>query len=62
MEKANKVLREELKAKGIPYWQLAVVIGVNETTIVRWMRTPLSEDKVARIRAAIVDITENKED
>ena len=33
MGKANQPLRDELKEKGIPYWQIAKYVGVNETTI-----------------------------
>lgn len=58
MEKANKCLREELRAKNIPFWQVAQYVGVNETTIVRWLRVPLSSEQAERIYTAVNRIVE----
>lgn len=58
MEKANKCLREELRAKSIPFWQVAQYVGVNETTIVRWFRVPLSSEQTERIYTALNRIDE----
>lgn len=61
MGKANQPLRNELKEKGIPYWQIAKHVGVNETTIVRWLRVPLIPEQAERIRVAIGEIIELRE-
>lgn len=36
---------EGLKASGIKHWELAVAIGVDETTICRWLRKELPDEK-----------------
>lgn len=56
MGKANQSLRDELSVKHIPYWELAKSVGVHESTIIRWMRVPLSPENMARIRIAINEI------
>ena len=61
MEKANQLLRDELKEKGVPYWQIAQYIGVHETTILRWLRTPLIPEQTERIRIAVDEIIEVRE-
>lgn len=55
---SNSELRAELKAAKIPYWQIAGKLGVHENTIVRRMRTELSDadrkafyDAIAEIKA-----------
>lgn len=53
MMKANQALRKKLNENGITYWQLAEYIGVHENTIVRWMRTPLSQEHEQLIRYAM---------
>ena len=61
MGKANQSLRDELAMKHIPYWQLAEAVGVHESSIIRWLRTPLSPENTARIRIAINEIMELRE-
>lgn len=56
MGKANQPLRTELKEKGIAYWQVAAYIGVHETTLLRWLRTPLSNEKYVSIQNAVQHI------
>ncbi len=55
---SNTELRAELKAAKIPYWVIAQKLGVHENTIVRRMRTELSDadrkafyDAIAEIKA-----------
>ena len=61
MGKANQSLRDELSMKHIPYWQIAEIVGVHESTVIRWMRVPLSPERIARIRIAINEIMELRE-
>ena len=42
---ANKIVREELKQRGVRHWELAHAIGVSEQTLVRWLRFELDEDR-----------------
>lgn len=43
--KANQEIRKALKASGMKHWELAVAIGVDETTICRWLRKELPDEK-----------------
>lgn len=52
----NVALRQYLKEKKIYWWQVASQIGVAESTIVRWLRTPLSEEQEQAIRMAIAEL------
>lgn len=60
MKKCNQSLREELKEKNVPYWQIAKFVGVCENTIVRWLRVPLTEEQAERIQVAVNRIVESR--
>lgn len=60
MEKCNQSLREELKEKNVPYWQIAKFVGVCENTIVRWLRVPLTAEQAERIQVAVNRIVESR--
>ena len=61
MTKSNQILREELKRKNIPYWQIAQMIGVCENTIIRWLRVPLSTEQAEKIQLAISNIVGSRD-
>ena len=61
MGKANQGIRDELARNQIPHWLLAQTLGVHETTLVRWLRSPLSPERTASIRIAINEIRELRE-
>ena len=42
---ANRELRGYMKRNSVPYWKLALKIGVAESTLIRWLRTELPEHK-----------------
>lgn len=50
--KKNREVRDFLKAKRVFMWEVAERIGVHETTVIRWMRTELPEDKKQAIMEA----------
>ena len=61
MAKANAIIREELKARGVRHWKLAHELGVSEQTLVRWLRFELSEDKQMEMLEKIEAIAKRKE-
>ena len=61
MAKANTIIREELKARGVRHWELAHELGVSEQTLVRWLRFELSEDKQMDMLEKIEAIAKRKE-
>ena len=60
MAKANKIIRDELKARGVRHWELAHMLGVSEQTLVRWLRFELSEDKQLDMLEKIDEIAKRK--
>jgi ribosome-binding protein aMBF1 (putative translation factor) len=58
---ANKIVREELKSRGVRHWELAHALGVSEQTLVRWLRFELDEDKQLDMLEKIEEIVNEKE-
>ncbi|MDD6229748.1 MAG: hypothetical protein PUA95_03335 [Lactimicrobium massiliense] len=53
MIKNNQDIRQEMADNDLPYWMVAAEIGISESTLIRWMRLPLSDDKKAQVEEAI---------
>lgn len=51
--KSNSKVRAELARNGLFIWQLAEVVGVHETTMTKWLRTPLNEEQQKRVDRAL---------
>ena len=58
---ANKIIREELKARGVRHWELAHELGISEQTLVRWLRFELSEDRQLDMLMKIEEVAKRKE-
>ena len=58
---ANKIVRDELKMKGVRHWELAHELGVSEQTLVRWLRFELDEDKQLDMLTKVEAIAKRKE-
>ena len=54
--KANKKVRDMAKEKMVKHWQIAQYLGISEPTIMRWLRTPLTEERETRILDAIENL------
>ena len=61
MAKANAIIRDELKTKGVRHWELAHKLGVSEQTLVRWLRFEIDEDKQFDMLEKIEAIAKRKE-
>lgn len=53
MSKENEAVRRAARIAGVPLWKIAAKIGVSEPTLTRWLRVPLSQEREARVMAAI---------
>lgn len=53
MEQANMDIRNKIKSSGLTYWQVAEKVGIASTTLSVWLRTPLNESRLARIKDAL---------
>lgn len=57
---ANKEIRFAMKQSRVSYWQIADELGVCDTTLMRWMRHELPEEKRNQIFDIINKILVNK--
>lgn len=60
--KANIDIRKELRKANIPLWKLGITMGVSEMTIIRKLRTELSETEKNVIRRHIKRIIAEESD
>ena len=58
---ANKIVREELKSRGVRHWELAHELGVSEQTLVRWLRFELDDDRQLDMLMKVETIAKRKE-
>ena len=58
---ANKIIRDELKTRGVRHWELAHELGVSEQTLVRWLRFELDEERQLEMLMKIEEIIKRKE-
>lgn len=58
---ANKIIREELKARGVRHWELAAALGISEQTMVRRLRFELDENYQLEMLMKIEEIAKRKE-
>ena len=52
----NQEIRDQIKAAGLKQWEVAKMLGVAESTFIRWLRDDLSEGQRAAISKAIEDL------
>lgn len=60
--RANNEIRETAKKANVKHWEIAARLGVSEQTFVRWMRSPLANEKEKAILDAINELAKEKED
>lgn len=47
--KNNAAIREALAQKNMTQWQLAILLGISEPTLTRWLRQELPEERKNKI-------------
>lgn len=57
----NKDIRKAARIADVPMWKVAMVLGISEPTIFRWLRTELPEEKKAAMLAAIDKLSKEVE-
>lgn len=55
-KKANEDLRAYSDKRKIPQWQIAEGFGISDTTLCKWMRRELAEEKKAKYREIVDSI------
>jgi predicted XRE-type DNA-binding protein len=58
----NLQIREAAAQARIKFWEIAAALGVNDSTLSRWLRVELSDDEQERILTIIRDIKEKEGD
>lgn len=58
--KKNRDVRQFLKNKRVFLWEAAERLGVHETTLVRWMRTELPDEKKQAIMEAAAAVAADR--
>ena len=58
---ANKIIREELKARGVRHWELAAALEISEQTMVRRLRFELDDERQLEMLMKIEEIAKRKE-
>lgn len=54
----NTNIRNEISSRHLTYWRVAFQIGIADTTFSRWLRTPLNDERKARVEKAIDELTQ----
>lgn len=60
MLKANKKIRETMKADNIAIWMVANKIGIHEKTLISWLRTDLTAERKEQVEKAIRTIRKER--
>lgn len=57
----NEKVKKAAKRNHVFYWQIALFLGVAESTLYRWLRTPLSTERENAMLNAIDAIAKEAE-
>ena len=57
---ANQIIRDELRERKVFQWELAKALGISEATMVRKMRTEISDEETTELLALIDTIALEK--
>ena len=53
-------IKEMIKASGLNLWQVAEVLGMNDGNFSRRLRKPFNDEEVAKIKAIISELCNEK--
>ncbi|MDR1568605.1 MAG: hypothetical protein LBS33_08015 [Streptococcaceae bacterium] len=55
--KANQEIRNTIFTHNIRNWQIAEKIGISDSRFCVWLRTPLNDERKAKVLKAIEELT-----
>lgn len=58
--KANQDIRDRIFMNRLRNWEVAEQAGISDSRLSVWLRTPLNEDRKARIEKAIDELIKQK--
>ena len=53
----NQEIREAIKRARVKHWQIAAELGIGESTLVRWLRFDLTEERKNLILSAVEKVS-----
>jgi len=57
--KNNYDLREAISQHRLRYWEVAQRVGISDSRLSVWLRTPLSDERRKRVERAINELTQS---
>ncbi len=57
MSRYNEAVRAAIKEKKLFQWQIAEHIGITEGTLIRWLRSELTEERKELIMKALAELS-----
>lgn len=58
--KANQEIREKIFKNRFKHWEVADKAGISDSRLSVWLRTPMNEERKARIEKAIEELTKGE--
>lgn len=56
----NKEIRDKIFFSRFKHWQVAEKLGISDSRLSVWLRTPLSDERKARVEKALEELIEQK--
>lgn len=60
MMKANQDIRNKIFVNRLKNWEVAEEIGISDTRLSVWLRTPLNDERKERVQKAIDSLLEKE--
>lgn len=54
---ANQDIQEKIHGLNLLKWEIAEQAGIADTTLSKWLRTPLNDERRKRVEKAIAELT-----
>lgn len=58
----NTFVRAKIKESGLKQWEVAYALGINESTLTRWLRVELPEKEKERICSVVDELLKIKKE
>lgn len=56
---ANREIRDKIQRARLRNWEVAEKVGITDGRFSVWLRTPLSDERRARVEKAIAELTQS---
>lgn len=59
-KKANQEIREKIFFNRLRNWEVSEQIGISDSRLLVWLRTPLNDERKARVEKAIDELLKER--